>query len=274
MRVITDARGLADTAGCTFVPTMGALHEGHLALVRQARLRPAPVVVSIFVNPTQFGAGEDLDRYPRTVESDLEAAAGAGADAVFAPSTEVVYPPDDSVEVPDLPAIATEPGLEDAHRPGHLAGVCQIVARLFDLVRPAVSVFGEKDWQQLQAVRALVEAEADRWPGLLVEAHPVVREPDGLALSSRNASLDESARARALALHRSLLAAGEADTPFEAEGRMAAILDEVELDVDYAVVRHAVTLLPVTGFEDPARGLVAARLGDVRLIDTMAIPTA
>jgi pantoate--beta-alanine ligase len=254
---------------------MGALHEGHLALMRRARALARPLVISIFVNPTQFGPGEDWQRYPRTRETDLETAARVGVEVVFAPDVDTMYPPAGSVPVPALPLVATTPGLEDAHRPGHFAGVCQVVARLFDLVRPSVAVFGEKDYQQLLVIEEIVRQEGDRWPNLQSVAHPTVREADGLALSSRNRYLRADERDRALGLSRALDAARDAPVgPSSAEQLMAAVLASHALKVDYAAVRDARTLEPIDTFDRPARALIAARLGDVRLIDNDEQPNA
>ncbi len=275
MRVLHAASELAATQGAAFVPTMGALHAGHLALVRRAAAQRLPVVVSIFVNPTQFGPAEDCERYPRTLEADVAAVASAGADVVFAPPVAEVYPPGSLVAVPPLPAAATEPGLEDAHRPGHFAGVCQVVARLFDLVRPAVAVFGEKDYQQLLVIESMVADSGARWPGLRIERHPTVRDGVGLALSSRNAYLGPQDRNRALGLSRALAAGRDAYrgacVPASAERVMTEILTAHRLVVDYAAVRDPMTLLPLPR-RGPAkaRGLIAARLGEVRLIDNGA----
>jgi pantoate--beta-alanine ligase len=258
--------------GGTFVPTMGALHKGHLALVRHAAALGRPVVVSVFVNPTQFGPGEDFDRYPRNLETDAALAEAAGADVVFAPDAEAVYPSAAPVPVPRLPEVATRPGLEDARRPNHFAGVCQVVARLFDLVRPRRAVFGEKDYQQLLVIEALVLAERPRWGDLAIARHATVRDEDGLALSSRNAFLGAAQRARALALVRALRAAQLAPDARAAEESMRHVIAAHGLDLDYAVVRDAGTLMPVESFGTrPARALVAARLGQVRLIDNMAM---
>lgn len=255
-----------------FVPTMGALHEGHLALIRRAREAAMPVIVSIFVNPTQFGPNEDFSRYPRALDVDIAAAGSAGADIVFAPETEIVYPPDREIPTPPLPRVATEPELEDAHRPGHFAGVCQVVARLFDLVQPAAAIFGEKDYQQLLVIRAMTAAQPMRWPGLTIIAHPTMRDPDGLAMSSRNRYLTSEQRARALGLSRALTAAREANRPDDAERIMRQTLERHDLSVDYSVVRDAATLCPVADFSKLARALIAARLDAVRLIDNAPLP--
>lgn len=261
-----------------FVPTMGALHAGHLALVRRAVQESSavnPVVVSVFVNPTQFGPNEDYTRYPRILEADAQAAKSAGAQIIFAPNVETVYPTGDPIPVPSLPALATQPRLEDAQRPTHFAGVCQVVARLFDLVQPRTAIFGEKDYQQLLVIKAMVAQEGDRWPDLRIIAHPTVREPDGLAMSSRNAYLKPRERDRALGLFRALQAAqrktADADSIESRERMMSQALHEHELAIDYAVVRDSETLMPIRSFSSPARALIAVRLGAVRLIDNMPV---
>lgn len=268
------------TEGCVLVPTMGALHEGHAALVRQARgiadHRGAGcrVVATIFVNPTQFNEASDFEKYPRTLEADLEACAAAGADAVFVPGPGVVYPPDEPVPVPELPAVADGPGLEDAFRPGHFAGVCQVVSRLFDLTRPAAGVFGEKDWQQLQVIRAMTLAQGR---AIEIVPGPTVREADGLAMSSRNRRLDPQARQQAAGIFRAMRAAGGETTPDAAERTLQRVLSEVGdggeggIAPEYAVVRDARTLLAPCG--DACRMLVAARVGPVRLIDNAPWPS-
>ncbi len=250
-----------------FVPTMGALHEGHLALIRHADALGEPVVVSIFVNPDQFGPNEDFSRYPRTLEADLAACEAIGADLVFTPAAEEIYPPGQPPQEVALPPVATEPGLEDAHRPNHFRGVGRVVARLFDLVEPAVAIFGEKDYQQLLVIRAVAQQEQPRWQGLTVTGLPTVRDPDGLAKSSRNRYLDPEQRDRALGLVRALQAAHAAQKPETAEAIMIETLRAHDLAIDYAVVRDSETLLPVGDFSRPTRALIAARLDEVRLID-------
>ncbi len=273
MKLISTAHGLAEHAGGVFVPTMGALHEGHASLVRLARgkaERGQSVVVSVFVNPTQFGPNEDYARYPRTLDSDMEECRAAGADIVFAPAVEEVYPPG-GARVPRLPRVATEPGLEDSARPGHFAGVCQVVLRLFELVRPLAAVFGEKDWQQLQVVRAMVREE-----GLRIGIIPgeTVRDPDGMAMSSRNRFLSPKDRRRGLALNQALLACRAGRDPDRAEEILRAVLGEAGVEPDYAVVRDAETLAPrARGEWDRSRAMravVAGRVGPVRLLDNMA----
>ena len=253
------------------MPTMGALHLGHARLVELAAARPeadrAGVVVSVFVNPTQFNDPKDLERYPRTLDADMEICRRAGAAVVFAPSVEAVYPRGGHAVPPTplvLPDVATLPGLDDAHRPGHFAGVCQVVKRLFELVRPAAAMFGEKDWQQLQVIRAMTAQQE-----LKVEIVPVptVRETDGLAMSSRNVFLTAEDRACARSLSAALCAACGERTASEAEARMGKVLREAGAGVEYAVVREAATLMPLASDAKAGRALIAARVGSVRLID-------
>lgn len=253
---------------------MGALHAGHTALIRRAaeiarqRGLPGGAVATVFVNPTQFNEQTDFDRYPRDLENDLAACEAAGASGVFAPGPEVVYPPNEPVPVPPLPAVATEPGLEDRWRPGHFAGVAQVVLRLFELTRPAAAVFGEKDWQQLQLVREVAPLAASR-PEIV--AAPTVREEDGLAMSSRNRLLSAGERRAARGVPEALRAARLEPTPEAAEARLREVLGAHGLRVEYAAVRDAQTLLaPAAG--RPLRALVAVRCGSVRLIDNAPWP--
>jgi pantoate--beta-alanine ligase len=271
MEVVRTIKELDAHHGSAFVPTMGALHEGHFALIRHAAELGLPVLVSIFVNPTQFGPGEDFERYPRRLDDDIEKVERAGGSIVFAPAVETVYPPDDPVPTPPLPAVATQPKLEDAYRSGHFEGVCQVVARLFDLVRPRRAVFGEKDYQQLLVIESMVERERERWSDLGIVRHPTIRESDGLAMSSRNAYIGDERRSRARGLFRALQSAHAAQRPDTAERMMRETLETHDLEVDYAVVRDAVTLMPASSFARPTRALIAARLDEVRLIDNMAM---
>ncbi len=253
-----------------FVPTMGALHAGHASLMDRARKEvgsEAPVVVSIFVNPMQFGAGEDLDRYPRTLDADLELCAEHGADIVFAPSVDEVYPGGDPEVTVDPGPIATV--LEGATRPTHFHGVLTVVAKLFGLVRPDVAVFGEKDYQQLVLIRQMV---SDLCMGVDVVGADIVREDDGLALSSRNRYLDEDQRGQATALSRALFAARDA-----AKDGAVAALDTARRELQHArgialdyleLTGPSLRAAPETG---PARMLVAARVGSTRLIDNVAL---
>jgi pantoate--beta-alanine ligase len=249
------------------VPTMGALHEGHRALVRAARERAATVVVSVFVNPTQFGPGEDFDRYPRTWDADLAALAEEGADLVFHPEVDDVYPP-------GAAGVTVDPGplgslLEGAVRPGHFAGVLTVVAKLFGLVRPDLALFGEKDYQQLTLIRAMARELA---LGVEVVGVPTVREDDGLALSSRNRYLSPEQRATAVALSRALRAGADAG-PQGAEAVLAAaravLAAEPGLVQDYLELTD--TDLGAAPTAGPARLLVAARAGSTRLLDNTAV---
>jgi pantoate--beta-alanine ligase len=253
------------------VPTMGALHQGHISLVRLAHRRARGVIVSIFVNPTQFAPNEDLASYPRDLDADLAALAGAGADLVWAPATRTMYPPGFATRVvPGGPATA---GLEDKFRPHFFAGVATVVIKLFLQCRPDVAIFGEKDYQQLKVLTA-VTRELDL-PVKIVAA-PILREADGLAMSSRNAYLSASERVLAPTLHRVLadcaakIARGGALADVIASGRAA--IERAGFALDYLEARNADTLEPVASAADgPVRLLVAARLGRTRLIDNVAV---
>ena len=278
MRIIEDPAELQapDLCGCGFVPTMGALHAGHGSLVTRARADGRPVVVSIFVNPTQFGPNEDYARYPRTLDSDCALLEPLGAAAVFVPPVEAIYPNGLATariesEAIALPAVATAPGLEDACRPGHFGGVALVVGRLFDLVRPSAAYFGEKDFQQLRLVQDMVSAGRPRYGELRIVPCPTVREGDGLAMSSRNRYLSGDERTAAIALARALQVAHSAQRVETAERLMRETLESFGLSTEYAVVRDARTLMPVKGFEQPTRALIAARLGATRLIDNAAM---
>jgi pantoate--beta-alanine ligase len=252
------------------VPTMGALHEGHRTLVRAARERAASVVVSVFVNPTQFGPGEDFDRYPRTWDADLAALADEGADLVFHPEVRDVYPP-------GAVGVTVDPGplgavLEGAVRPGHFAGVLTVVAKLFGLVRPDLALFGEKDYQQLTLIRAMARELA---LGVEVVGVPTVREDDGMALSSRNRYLAPEQRAAAATISAALRA-GAAAGPDGAAAVLAAarsvLAAEPSLLQDYLELTD--TDLGPAPAAGPARLLVAARAGTTRLLDNIAITLA
>lgn len=280
MRVITENQSFPESAQrSVLVPTMGALHEGHIALVRRAvevakeRDLCAGCTVSIFVNPTQFDVAADYDRYARVLQDDIKKCAQAGASTVFAPSTGAVYPPDEPQVHRPMPDSAIGKGLEDAHRPGHFEGVCQVVRRLFELAKPAAAIFGEKDWQQYTVVRAM--AAEDR-SGIDVIASATVRESDGLAMSSRNRFLPESRREQALSLNRALKAAQLETTPEAAEASMLAVFRHHGIGTpDYAVVRDAQTLGPYQPGR-PGRVIVAAAIEAeptaVRLLDNAAWP--
>ena len=253
------------------VPTMGALHEGHLALVRQARRRARRVVVSIFVNPAQFAPHEDLATYPRTFDADVAALAQAGADLVWAPSVTTMYPKDFSTRLlPEGPATA---GLEDKFRPHFFSGVATVVAKLLTQCTPDLAMFGEKDYQQLQVITRMAK-ELDL-PVKIVPV-PTVREKDGLALSSRNAYLSATERAAAPTLYRVLkdIAASMARGALLArvldEG--SAAIERAGFALDYLEARRADTLRPIETTQDgPIRLLVAARIGKTRLIDNIAV---
>ena len=277
--IVQELDGIAPFRGGVFVATMGALHEGHARIIEQAASmarskapRP-PVVVSVFVNPTQFGESIDYDRYPRVLDVDAAICARAGADCVLAPSVEAVYPPGDTPPAPPLPRVATEPGLEDAYRLGHFAGVCQVIHRMFALLEPSVAIFGEKDWQQLRVIDAMTREQG---LGVEIVGAPTVREADGLAMSSRNRFLVGDDRRRALAISRGLRAACEEATVGQAEHRMRSMIGDTGATLEYAVVRDAMTLEPIepgrrrAELGRPARALVAARFGEVRLIDNIA----
>jgi pantoate--beta-alanine ligase len=253
-----------------FVPTMGNLHAGHFSLVRLARAHADRVVASVFVNPTQFGPNEDLERYPRTPERDAEGLDAAGCDLLWMPSVETMYPYGAGQEVRiRVPGVTDV--LEGAHRPGHFDGVATVVARLFNQVQPDVAAFGRKDYQQLAVIRYLVRDLA--FPVELL-AGETVREVDGLAMSSRNQYLDERERALAPRLHqvltsmREAMRAGTAPADVEARARAALVGDGFE--VDYAVVRRP-DLTDVGATVEPGTyvALVAARLGRTRLIDIL-----
>jgi pantoate--beta-alanine ligase len=265
------ARFRARRETIALVPTMGALHAGHLALVRLARRKADRVVVSIFVNPTQFAPHEDFSSYPRRMSADVAALGREGVDLVWAPDTTVMYPQGFSTRIaPEGPALA---GLEDAFRPHFFGGVATVVAKLFGQVRPDIAVFGQKDYQQLKVVTRLA---ADLDLRVKVIGLPTVREKDGLALSSRNLYLSAEERVRAPALHRVLascaerIAAGRPIKSVMASGLAALTRDGFA--VDYLEARHAETLMPVRSAKDgPIRLLVAARLGTTRLIDNLAV---
>lgn len=255
-----------------FVPTMGNLHAGHLQLVRRARATADRVVVSIFVNPMQFGPGEDFASYPRTLEADRAAVMEADADLLFVPDVEVVYPRDleqmTRVEVPALGTI-----LCGASRPEHFAGVTTVVAKLFNLVQPDSAVFGEKDYQQLVIIRRMVE---DLGIPVSIEGIATVREPDGLAMSSRNRYLEPRERAIAPGLYQVLreagdrLGAGERDYGAVEQGALET-LARAGFEPDYVSIRRATDLEPPVSSDKVLRVLAAARLGRARLIDNIEI---
>jgi len=259
------------TARCVLVPTMGALHTGHGSLieaaVRRAKIEGVPSAVSIFVNPKQFNEQADFDKYPNRMADDLGMCEAAGVDFVFNPAVEVVYPP--GVDVTGdviIPEIASKPGLEDLYRPGHFAGVCQVVSRLFDLCDPSAAVFGEKDWQQLACIRAMSNQQRR---DLVVIPAETVREDSGLAMSSRNLNLSDEAQTQAKAISQALFAASDCTIATEAELQMNEVLRLGGIEPEYAVIRDAKALMPVDSSQQlgPCRALIAAKVGGVRLID-------
>ena len=283
-RTVPEMQAYADAARATghrlaLVPTMGALHAGHLALVADAKTRADHVTVSIFVNPTQFAPGEDFDAYPRTWDADLGALTEAGADAVFAPTAEAMYPfglpPFATVSVRDL-----DRHLCGASRPGHFLGVTSVVTKLFLACRPHAAIFGQKDAQQLAIVRRMTE---EMGFGIEIVGHTIVRETDGLALSSRNRYLTPDERAQAVVLSRALRAGGEAVALGERSA--AAVVQTMQAEIaraalaqtDYVEIVDADTLQPVTALsqQSPSHGrylaALAVRFGDTRLIDNTTL---
>lgn len=270
MRAWSDARRSAGRR-VAFVPTMGALHDGHLALVDEAQRHGDQVVASIFVNPLQFDVTTDFDRYPRPIDADLDACAAAGVDAVYAPTAAAMYPPGFQTHV--------EPGpladrLEGEHRPGHFRGVTTVVAKLFAAVRPHVAVFGQKDAQQLAIVRRMV---VDLDLGIEIVALPTVREPDGLAMSSRNRRLDPDQRAAATCIWRGLEAAagaweaGTRDPAVLATIARQPIVDEPLARLEYLEVVEPDRFEPATDRSGDVLVVTAAWFGEVRLIDNLPL---
>jgi pantoate--beta-alanine ligase len=254
---------------------MGALHAGHVSLIRRARQLGHTVIVSLFVNPTQFAPHEDLTQYPRPFEKDVKLCLVEEVDGLFAPTVDAMYPPEVvgcDVNVPELAKV-----LEGASRPTHFAGVCRVVAKLFNMVQPHAACFGMKDYQQLAVIRAMVE---DLAFNIQIEACPTVREDDGLAMSSRNVYLEGDDRHHALGLSKALaeavqmIQAGETD-PQIVQHAMAQVMTAHHVTVDYAVVRHAHTLRELDTINTQLAGsvvaLVAGKVGPVRLIDNRVI---
>jgi len=280
IRAIAMARKVCDaarSAGRTvgFVPTMGAFHDGHVSLMRRARDERDHAVVSIFVNPLQFRPGEDLSRYPRDEDRDLSIAGQLGVDVVFAPSVEEMYPA-------GRPEVTVDPGplgdrLEGAARPGHFRGVATVVTKLFDVVGSSTAYFGEKDAQQLAVVRRMVR---DLSLPIEVEGCPTVREPDGLATSSRNAYLSPEQRDAAGCLFLALSEAAQMARGGERDAAtlVAAMAREIgatpEARIDYAAVVDDETFEEVATIAGPARALVAAKFGETRLIDNLLLPVS
>lgn len=260
-----------------FVPTMGALHEGHVSLMKLAQTRAPRVAVSIFVNPTQFGPNEDFTKYPRPLERDLEMCRCAGVDMVFTPPPAEMYPPgipDISIDLPHLTTV-----LEGRHRPGHFKGVCQVVAKLFNIVQPQVACFGMKDFQQLCVLEAMVKALD--FPIEIVPC-PTIRESDGLAMSSRNRYLSADERERALSISRALFAArDEVAKGVRQTNRLVALMQQtilapgklghVPVSIDYVAATDPQTLRPKEMVDAPVLLAIAARVGNTRLIDNVVV---
>ena len=278
-RQLDPLRRAVDALRCdgpiALVPTMGALHEGHLALVREAKARAAHVAVSIFVNPRQFGANEDLAAYPRQLERDAALIEAEGAALLWAPASEAMYP---AGYATNIAVAGVSEGLCGAARPGHFDGVATVVCKLFNQVRPDFALFGEKDWQQLAVIRRmacdldLTLPHVDAIIGI-----PTVREADGLAMSSRNAYLTPQERAQAAALPRAMQTAIlELKAGAPVHGTLTALREALLaagfVSVDYAELCDAESLVPLTTLpERPARLLVAARIGKARLIDNIPV---
>jgi pantoate--beta-alanine ligase len=254
-----------------FVATMGALHEGHLSLVRACRARCDVTVVSVFVNPTQFGEGEDFATYPRDLEADASLLGAEDVDILFTPSVAVMYREGVSTRVEPGPLAELWCG---ASRPGHFSGVATVVVKLLNIVRPDLAFFGEKDYQQLKIIERVV---SDLDVPTRIVGCPIVRERDGLALSSRNRYLSHDDRRHALVLSRTLARVRDAATADETDAAvlMRMLVDDVTAEpgvtLDYAAVVDSVTLRKVDRIERPARALVAARVGSARLIDNASI---
>jgi pantoate--beta-alanine ligase len=249
--------------GC--VPTMGYLHAGHLSLIEEARQQADVVCVTLFVNPTQFGPNEDFEAYPRDEERDLQLCRDAGVDVVFVPSPEMMYAPDASVFVDEQ---KLQHCLCGARRPGHFRGVCTVVAKLFNIVQPDVAVFGQKDYQQVAVIRRMVR---DLNFSIDIVMAPTLREPDGLAMSSRNVYLSERERQNALGLNFALKSLGGVGAGHPAaeplREQMRSVLEQHGLIEDYVAIVDADTLEPVAHVEPGNVALIAAYCGKTRLID-------
>nr|WP_277923553.1 pantoate--beta-alanine ligase [Sphingomonas sp. TREG-RG-20F-R18-01] len=260
----------SDGAGIALVPTMGALHSGHIALIETARRQGRKVVASIFVNPRQFGPNEDLARYPRREAADARMLTEAGCDLLWLPPVDVMYPAGFAT---NISVSGVSEGLDGAARPGHFDGVATVVAKLFNQVRPDVALFGEKDFQQLAVIRRMV---TDLDFGIEIEGVPTQRDDDGLALSSRNVYLEPEQRAAAVALPRALGEAARAiargDSPADALAAARESLIAAGFVVDYVELVDAATLTAEMAEDRPRRLLAAARLGATRLIDNLDVP--
>ena len=261
MKIVTSASELDD--GCTFVPTMGALHAGHASLFQLARAKSGFVVASIFVNPLQFESSQDLELYPRTPEQDIELAAAAGVTHLWLPTQSEIYPEN----FPKESAGPIGENFEGANRVGHFDGVVTVVSRLFQLVRPARAIFGEKDFQQLSLIKELAKRS---YKDIEILAAPTVRESDGLALSSRNVRLSESDRVTATVIYKALLAAKESKDLATARSAMSHVLQqESAFKLDYAQIIDEDNFAIATDSTSNQRAIIAGWLNGVRLIDNM-----
>jgi len=271
-RTIAEVRfARAKLGKVALVATMGALHAGHVSLMQLAKKHAPHVVVSLFVNPTQFGPREDYSKYPRPIEEDLRKCEEAGVELVYNPSVEEMYRPGRADIAIDLPALTGV--LEGAKRPGHFKGVCQVVAKLFNILTPDVACFGQKDYQQLRIIAAMVEALD--WPIQVVPC-PTVREPDGLAMSSRNMYLSAEERGRALAISRALrLAKEQVKAGFRQTNRLLTTMQKTLLQqhllVDYVAAVDPLTLKNMAEVSGPTLLAIAARVGSARLIDNTIV---
>jgi pantoate--beta-alanine ligase len=267
--IVADARGRGQRIGC--VPTMGALHDGHASLIRRAKSLCDFIVVTIFVNPTQFGPNEDFARYPRTLADDMTLSKAAGGDVIFAPAVGEMYPPDSNTYI-DIHILGDH--LCGSSRPGHFRGVCTVVLKLLNIVQPDVAVFGAKDGQQARIIRAMVR---DLNVPVAIDIAPTVREPDGLAMSSRNRYLNSNERAQAPKIYQSLnelamrAAAGETDVARLESALKSSLAAMPGAIIDYAIIVDEATLQPISRIDRPAMAAVAVRLGTTRLIDNITI---
>lgn len=268
-RIVSDARQHGKSV--SFVPTMGALHDGHISLVEIAHQQSDFVVVSVFVNPLQFTAGDDFEKYPRTLQADAEKLSTNGVDVLFAPDVADVYPNGEQITQHSGPVGET---FEGAARRGHFDGMLTVVARLFDLVKPDLAIFGNKDAQQLFLIRRMVESSNHRWNAMQVAGAPIIRELDGLAMSSRNRYLSATEREQALKISQALRAAET--TPGDAETCIAAAQQVIETEpavrLDYVALVNPATFEPIeAGFVGRALLIIAAHVGSTRLIDNLSI---
>lgn len=275
VRTIAEVRSeRAKLERLALVPTMGALHAGHISLMQTARKHAPHIAVSIFVNPTQFGPREDFGKYPRPIEADLKKCEEAGVELVFNPAVEEMYRPglaDVAIDLPSLTGV-----LEGAKRPGHFKGVCQVVAKLFNIFDPNVACFGQKDYQQLRIITAMVESLD--WPIQIVPC-PTIREPDGLAMSSRNAYLSTEERQRALAISRALrLARDQVKAGYRPTNRLITTMQNTLLEqhllIDYVAAVDPFTFKNVAEVAGPTLLAIAARVGATRLIDNTIVRPA